>query len=91
MLDTERTLEKLEAEHPILIFVGNGNVTDILIPDGLSSRELEDRQYIQINTDYEYSDEEAMELSTIAKEDCDYISIPVSVFFNPNEIRYDEF
>ena len=91
MLDSEKALEKLEAEHPILIFVSNGDVTDILIPDGLSSRELEDREYIRINSDTEYTEEESMELNSIAVEDAGYISIPVSIFFNPYDIKYDDF
>ena len=90
MLDSEKALEKLEAEHPILIFVSDGDVTGILIPDGLSSRELEDRECIRINSDTEYTEEESIELSSIAVEDAGYISIPVSIFFNPYDIKYDE-
>lgn len=91
MLDTEKTFEKLEAEHPVLVFVANGGVTDVLIPRDTTPYELEAKAFIQINTDIEWSTEEAMELSTIALEECDYISIPFNSLFNSWEIRHDEF
>ena len=90
MLDSEKALELLEREHPILVFLDNGSVTDMLIPGDATPRELEDRSYIQIDTSDNWTDEEANELSTIATEDAGYVSIPFHTLFNPYEVKYDD-
>lgn len=90
MLDSEKALEMLDREHPILVFLDNGNVTDILIPGDATPRELEDRSYIQIDTSNDWTEEEASELSTIATDDAGYVSIPFSPLFNPYEVKYDD-
>lgn len=83
-VDTEKLLEKLNEENPILIFTESGSVTDVYVPSTLTSGDVAVSAQPYAVVDTELINDSATIIS-IAEDECGYISLAQCQLFDTDE------